>query len=67
MIKSMRMRLEGHVARMGRRKTRINYWWERQRENQDVGGYIVLRWIVERCDGVLWRALVNAVMNTMGP
>jgi hypothetical protein len=30
-IKS-RMRWAGHVARMGRRGTRINYWWERQRE-----------------------------------
>jgi hypothetical protein len=32
MIKSRSMRLEGHVARMGRRGTRIGYWWESQRE-----------------------------------
>jgi hypothetical protein len=31
MIKS-RMRLAGHVARMGRRGTLIDYWWESQRE-----------------------------------
>jgi hypothetical protein len=31
-IKSRRMRWEGHVARMGRRGTRIAYWWESQRE-----------------------------------
>jgi hypothetical protein len=31
-IKSRRMRLAGHVARMGRRETRIDYWWESQRE-----------------------------------
>jgi hypothetical protein len=31
-IKSRRMRWSGHVARMGRRGTRIHYWWERQRE-----------------------------------
>jgi hypothetical protein len=31
-IKSRRMRLAGHVARMGRRGTRIDYWWESQRE-----------------------------------
>jgi hypothetical protein len=42
-IKSMRMRWEGHVARMGRRGTLIDYWWESQRErdhyeDQDVGG-----------------------------
>jgi hypothetical protein len=27
-IKSRRMRLAGNVARMGRRGTRIGYWWE---------------------------------------
>jgi hypothetical protein len=26
--KSRRMRWAGHVARMGRRGTRIDYWWE---------------------------------------
>jgi hypothetical protein len=31
-IKSRRMRLAGHLARMGRRGTRIDYWWESQRE-----------------------------------
>jgi hypothetical protein len=31
-IKSRRMRWAGHVARMGRRGTRIDYWWESQRE-----------------------------------
>jgi hypothetical protein len=31
-IKSRRMRWADHVARMGRRVTRIDYWWESQRE-----------------------------------
>jgi hypothetical protein len=31
-IKSRRMRCAGHVARMGRRGTLIDYWWESQRE-----------------------------------
>jgi hypothetical protein len=31
-IKSRRMRWAGHVARMGRRETLIDYWWESQRE-----------------------------------
>jgi hypothetical protein len=31
-IKSRRMRWAGHVARMGRKGTLINYWWESQRE-----------------------------------
>jgi hypothetical protein len=30
--KSRRMRWTGHVARMGRRGTYIEYWWESQRE-----------------------------------
>jgi hypothetical protein len=33
-IKSRRMRWAGHVARMGRRGTRIDYWWEDQRERE---------------------------------
>jgi hypothetical protein len=31
-IKTRRMRWAGHVARMGRRGTRIGCWWESQRE-----------------------------------
>jgi hypothetical protein len=32
MIKSRRMKWTGHVARVGRRGTRIGYRWESQRE-----------------------------------
>jgi hypothetical protein len=32
LIKSMGMRLAGHVARMGRREMRIGYCWENQKE-----------------------------------
>jgi hypothetical protein len=31
-MKARRMRWAGHVARMGRRGTRIGCWWESQRE-----------------------------------
>jgi hypothetical protein len=31
-IKARRMRCTGHLARMGRRGTRIGCWWESQRE-----------------------------------
>jgi hypothetical protein len=31
-IKSRRIRWAGHVARMGKRKIRIGYWWESQRK-----------------------------------
>jgi hypothetical protein len=33
-IKSRRMRLAGHVVRMGRRGTRIDYWWESQKKGE---------------------------------
>jgi hypothetical protein len=53
MIKSRRMRLAGHVIRMGRTGMHIEYWWESQRErdhwaDQDVGGWTILKWILER-------------------
>jgi hypothetical protein len=43
----------------GRRGTHIDYWWENQKErdhweDQDVGGWIILGWILERWDGVMW-------------
>jgi hypothetical protein len=53
MIKSRRMRWRGHVARMRRRGMHIGYWWEIQKErshweDQDVGEWIMLQWILER-------------------
>jgi hypothetical protein len=54
------------------------YWWECQKErdhweDQDVGGWTILKWILERWDGMdwidlaqnrdQWRALVNTVIN----
>jgi hypothetical protein len=35
MIKSRRMKSDGHVARIGRRGTSIDYWWESQREGDN--------------------------------
>jgi hypothetical protein len=37
----------------------IGYWWESQNEgyhyeNQDVGGWTILKWILERWNGVVW-------------
>jgi hypothetical protein len=32
MIKSRRMRLAGHIARMKRREMHIGYWWENQKK-----------------------------------
>jgi hypothetical protein len=33
MIKSRRIKWAGHVARMGRRRMHIGYWWESQMES----------------------------------
>jgi hypothetical protein len=53
LIKSMRMRWAGHVARMGRSGIYIGFWWETQKESdhwkdQDVDGWTILKWILER-------------------
>jgi hypothetical protein len=70
------------LAQMGRRGMHIGYWWEvlketDQWEDQDVGGWTILKWILEKWDGRdwidqaqdrdQWRALVNAVMNLRVP
>jgi hypothetical protein len=57
-----RMRLAGHVARMGRTRMHIGYCWEIQKErghyeDQDVIGWIILRWI--RWGGTQWTDLAQ--------
>jgi hypothetical protein len=57
-VKSRRMRWAGHVARMGRRGLHIEYWWENQKkrdhwDDQDGGGWTILKWILERADGMV--------------
>jgi hypothetical protein len=36
-IKSKMMRWEGHVEGMGRRETRVGYWWESQKGRRPLG------------------------------
>jgi hypothetical protein len=41
----------------------IGYWWESQKEghhweDQDVGGWTILKWILEGQDGMVWIGLV---------
>jgi hypothetical protein len=43
----------------GRRGMHIGHWWESQKEgnhweDEDVGGRTILKWILERDDGMLW-------------
>jgi hypothetical protein len=68
---------------MGRRGTRIGYWWESQRERitrktkrrwvdnirMDLGevGWSDVDWIVLAQDRNRWRALVNSVLNLRVP
>jgi hypothetical protein len=42
---------------------RIGYWWECQKEidhweDQDVGGWTILKWILDRYDGMVWIGLI---------
>jgi hypothetical protein len=51
-IKSRRMRLAGHAARMGRGGMHIGYWWGSQKkrdhwEDKDVDGWTILKLILE--------------------
>jgi hypothetical protein len=70
MIKS-RMRWAGHVARMGGKGMHIGYWWERQKErahweDQERGGWIILNWISEGEDGMVWIGLIWLRIGTSG-
>jgi hypothetical protein len=71
LMKPRRMRWAGHAARMGRRGMHIGYWWENQKErahqeNQDVGGWTILKYILERQDGMLWTGSIWFRIGTSG-
>ena len=61
-IKSRRMRLAGHVARMGEERGCIGSWWGNRRERDhwgDLGvdGWIILGWISRRWYVRIWTGL----------
>ena len=61
-IKSRRMRLARHVARVGEERGCIGSWWGSQRERDDCGGlgvdgWIILGWISRRWDVGIWTGL----------
>jgi hypothetical protein len=48
---------------MWKKGMHVGYWWENQKEidhwgGRDVSGWIILRWILERYDGVVWIGLM---------
>jgi hypothetical protein len=56
MIRSRRLRLVGHVARMGRGEVHTGFWWGNMRERDNledpgVDGRIILRWIFRELGG----------------
>jgi hypothetical protein len=64
--------MDGACSANGKKKkkkeacTNVRYWLESQKErdyqeNQDVGGWILLSWILERQDGVVWTGLVLSI------
>ena len=55
-VKSIRMRWAGHVARMGEECT--GFWWGNLKERDhcgdpDADGRIILRWIFRKWEGVV--------------
>jgi hypothetical protein len=61
MIKSGSMRCAGHVARMGEKRNA--YWWDSRKEGdhwkgQDVDGWTILKWILEKYNGMVWIGLI---------
>jgi hypothetical protein len=70
-MKSLRMRWAGHVARMGRKGNTYRLLvgkpeGKRPLGRPDVGGWIILGWILEKWDGVMWTGLVRLRIGTGG-
>jgi hypothetical protein len=65
------MRWAEHVALMREKRNAFGYRWESQKErenweDQDIGGWTVLKWILERSDGMMWIGLVWLRIGTSG-
>jgi hypothetical protein len=55
----------------GRREMHIRYWWENQKERDhwedvDVGGKMIVKWILEKYDRVEWTGLIWLRIGTSG-
>jgi hypothetical protein len=69
-IKS-RTRWAGHIARKMEKRNAFRLLVRKpegknHKEDQDVGGWIILGWILERWDGAMWTAMVRLRIGTGG-
>jgi hypothetical protein len=56
---------------MGKREMHIGYWWESQKErdyleDQDVGGWTILKWVLEGYEGMVWIELIWLMIGSSG-
>jgi hypothetical protein len=70
-VKSKRIRWPGMYHKWGRREIFIDYWQESQRErdcekDQDVSGWIILGWLLEKWDWVMWTGLIGLRTMNVG-
>jgi len=70
-IKSRRLRLARHVARMGRSEAYIGFWWGNLRERDHLGdpgveGRIILRWIFRKWNVWVWTGSSWLMIGTGG-
>jgi hypothetical protein len=71
MIKSRRMRWTGHVAGMGQKRNACRILvgkpeGERPAGRPGLRGRIILKWILERKDGVVWTGVIWIRIGTSG-
>jgi hypothetical protein len=71
MIKSRRMTWAGHVACMGKKSNPYRILVGKPEgsnhyEDLGVGGRILLEWILERWDGVVWTGFIWLIIGTSG-
>jgi hypothetical protein len=70
-IKSKRMRWAGHAAYIWRSGMHRGFLWEsrKERDHQEdlyVGGKIILKYVLEKCDGMLWIGLIQLRIGARG-
>jgi hypothetical protein len=71
MMKSRWMRWAGHVARIREPRNACRILVRKPKgksyyEDQDVGGWTILKWILERYDGMVWTGSIWLRIGTSG-